>query len=190
MSVTLPEAPVVDIPLLDVPDGIPTIKECLDRLAALGTADKIADLLAESNIKGYQGNGFECAIARYIKREVSPGPEEHIGVGGMGVREIRELGDGFCQETLHRNPSAVSEFIRNFDDGRYPGLVEVPTRVQWQECFDAGKAFFAAEALIPIKVPVPVKPTLSDYSQAILDDYAAQPPVISVDEYAKAVLGS
>lgn len=189
MSVTLPEAPAVDFPLLDVPDGIPTIQECLDRLAALGTADKIAELLAESNIKGYQGNGFECAIARYIKREVSPGPREHIGVGGNGVREIRELGDGYCRETLHRNPSAVSEFIRNFDDGRYPGLVEVPTRSQWQECYDEGKAFFAAEALIPAKTPVPPTFSVDSYSQGILDAYAAQ-PLITPDDYAKAILAS
>jgi hypothetical protein len=84
----------------------------VDKLQTQGSADDVALFLENEQVVGLAGQAFECPVARYINRETG----RHVGVSAASIDNI------FLEET-----SAVSRFVRAFDAGRYPELIEGAT---------------------------------------------------------------
>jgi hypothetical protein len=86
------------------------------------TPDRIADRLAGYGVRGVPGKASECAIARYLSAVVAgPEPISRLAVyhGSVRIYWPRAL-----FPSVVRLPRAVSAFIRCFDLGSYPDLVD------------------------------------------------------------------
>jgi len=116
---------------------IPT-QEALQKLENLLTTAAIADELVSMGIKAKPRNGYECAIAYYLVETTG----RHVGVGlnmvidNDGNDELRGLvlvGTCALSSTMTAlidydrqilQMPQVAHFIREFDEGKYPKLVE------------------------------------------------------------------
>lgn len=92
-----------------------TIPEALDKLAAEGDADHIADFLRTHGHFGVWSADMAvsttCPIARYLHANGAPGARVYGATwGGDRVR-------GWL-------PEPISDFVNNFDLGHYPELIE------------------------------------------------------------------
>lgn len=106
------------------------IPEAIGRLEALPTTSAIADELVSMGIKGYQGIPHNCAIAVYVHE--TTGLWTGIGAQSIAIGggEPRYLGItayvGISPRGINCAAPKVAEFIREFDQGKYPKLfVEV-----------------------------------------------------------------
>lgn len=125
--------------------------EIESRLHALGRdANQVAKSLRKQGITGRRGDPFGCAIARWMQKNFegygSIGVGRSIGVGAWCV-------DLVTTEKTHlrvSTPPAVREFIRMFDGGLYPELVETPV-------YPIQPSFYKEmmKASAPISFPIP-----------------------------------
>jgi hypothetical protein len=90
----------------------PTPAEVIAKLGELD-ANGIARLLADEDIIGEPGASDESPEARYVRRETG----KCIRVQGTG-QWISEDGLAFSL------PASIVEFVKRFDSGRYPHLIE------------------------------------------------------------------
>src|SRR5688572_1981023 len=87
------------------------IKELYSELKELGdTPDKIAKSLYKLNITGVEDSAYFCPIANYIRNKH---PYSKITVCQYEISF-----NGF----LCKNKKVVKQFIKNFDEGKYPEL--------------------------------------------------------------------
>ena len=101
-------------------------KEVTDALEALpDDPDKIAILFRTIGIKGVMCKPGGCPIAKYIKGivpgflSVGPGDASFYPDGGNGLNYAGE------RALLHvTTPESIREFIANFDQEKYPDLLE------------------------------------------------------------------
>jgi hypothetical protein len=92
-------------------------KKLMTILKGLGTGkNKVAENLKAKKIKGLIGEAYLCPVARYIKRSF---PKASVGVGASFV--VMEFSDK--SEFEIDPPKAVGNFIREFDNNKYPELV-------------------------------------------------------------------
>lgn len=92
-------------------------EELLDKLATLGSADQIASFLEEQKIVGVPCRASGCAIANYLTRET--GLMASVGESGGRLFEpgVKEQIQWDCN-------GPIGEFIRAFDNGQYPNLID------------------------------------------------------------------
>lgn len=84
----------------------------LDELEKLGaTSGEVAAALFAKGCKGRRNKYYSCPVARYLKEET--GEEAMVG-GGMARR-----GDKSCYL-----PPPVETFVFEFDEGKYPELID------------------------------------------------------------------
>jgi hypothetical protein len=94
-------------------DLIATVTEALDKLAAHGSARKIANFLAAEQCAGHRNAGASCPVARYVTRNT--GRTVYVdGESWFG---------GFDDADVHPVPGNVSAFVDRFDKGWYPELI-------------------------------------------------------------------
>lgn len=92
------------------------LRTVADVVRPLGSdCNSIARSLQRLGIRGQMVDGYSCPLAKYLRANRYP---ESARVLTSGVYDIRS-GD-----TLGWFPATVCEFIRRFDDGLYPDLVE------------------------------------------------------------------
>jgi hypothetical protein len=96
-----------------------TLTEAVEKLAALGSPQQIADFFQAEGIHGLVGHAHSCPVARYVQQVtgagrvwVSPSREHNGGVGGVGNRYSCYL------------PRAVNDFALAFDNEEYRGLIQ------------------------------------------------------------------
>lgn len=103
-----------------------------DLLTALGaTPDAIADRLRALGIKGTPNNSSWCPIANYLIRHIED-PDAYVYDIAVSPGEIAlsiDYDAGHRYLYLRPNTSAAT-FIRRFDRGDYPHLIQTPTEVQ------------------------------------------------------------
>jgi hypothetical protein len=91
--------------------GRTSVLDVVNELRVLGSARKIADLLAEADIAGIKHVPQACPIAIYIEKrtgeQVSVG-EDHIFIGKVMVTA--------------NVYGPIHQFVREFDKGLYPEL--------------------------------------------------------------------
>lgn len=86
------------------------------------TADGVADNLAGLGVRGTPGDVTGCAIARYMQALVGAEPSvSEVMVSEHKLRVTRKWGRFPITVSL---PRAVTSFVREFDAGGYPQLVE------------------------------------------------------------------
>lgn len=114
----------------------PTVPELLDKLAALGSADQIALHFADLGILAQPCRAGHCAVAVYLQRATGIGSgdtadSEGLNVG-LGVASIwRDSMSGAAED--YPLPVVVSEFVGNFDNLDYPGLVDWSRTNEWRD---------------------------------------------------------
>jgi hypothetical protein len=90
------------------------MKDLLERLNSLGNhPDQVAAKLQAKGVKGRPHIGCDCALARYLASEY---PGHSFEVSNVQV-EIDGEGRAYL-------PSGCRLFIREFDQGGYPELVD------------------------------------------------------------------
>lgn len=91
-------------------------------VAGLGTTpDEIAETLAAEGLVGVRSTGNECPVARYVRK--------HFGAYGVSIVVAGEekffVGATVGGWVAERpTPVQVREFMQNFDQGRYPQLID------------------------------------------------------------------
>jgi hypothetical protein len=104
----------------------PTVPELLDKLVSHGDKRHIAAFFEQEGIKGIQSSQSSCAVAAYLYREAG----RAVSVTGRTIE--------WCEFTPHPDsilcdkvevctavtPPAVTSFIRAFDQGVFPELLE------------------------------------------------------------------
>jgi hypothetical protein len=95
---------------------------------SLGSSpDAVAANLVALHAHGIPSNSSECAIARYLRAIVGT----DMAVADLAVSD-RRVHVSRAQRHLPmtvRLPTAITKFIRAFDGGGYPELVEGPRRL-------------------------------------------------------------
>jgi hypothetical protein len=111
------------------------VRAALDRAAACGSQDEIAEFFRDRRILAVPGRCHSCVIARYLRHElpgleymaVLPDRESSCGIVQAYTRS------GFDRETEDWAllplwtlplPAVLNEFAISFDDSSYPFLVE------------------------------------------------------------------
>lgn len=90
--------------------------EVLAALAELGdTPDKVADSLKAQGIKGYCCDGTHCPVGKYLN-------------GKFPRKKLHASATHICDHTfgarLVQTPRAIAVFVRLFDEGKYPDLID------------------------------------------------------------------
>jgi hypothetical protein len=91
----------------------PRITDTVSMLCALGSADKIADHLANEGVKGNLDNADGCPLSIYLTDRV--GVHIHVSHYSLAVA----CPDGIVW--LH-SPVLFHAFVKAFDSGAYPQL--------------------------------------------------------------------
>lgn len=88
-------------------------------LGGFETADQVAERFAAAGVKATPGDPCDCAVARYVRLY-------------FGTAQVFNDNDGtdfvvYADDEVFYvdEEDPVGEFIRAFDDGRYPQLVSV-----------------------------------------------------------------
>lgn len=93
--------------------------------ASLGSSPAtVAANLVDLDVHGYPHNSGECAIARYLRAVVGT----DISVVDLAVsdRRVHVTRVGRHLPMTVRLPTPVTRFIRAFDGGCYPELIDTP----------------------------------------------------------------
>jgi hypothetical protein len=96
------------------------VEQCLRDLG--DTPAGVADRLGGLKVRGIPGRADECAVARYLKAVI--GSERSVKVVGVLERRVRISRRGMRPPVSVMLPAEVAEFVRGFDQGQFPVLVE------------------------------------------------------------------
>jgi hypothetical protein len=93
--------------------------ELIDRLTTcvgLMSSDEIADMLTKLGVKGRRGESCECPWARFLRILT----EEYWSVGQVAAYSVA----GSREELNVFLPFGVSRFVKRFDRGDFPNLID------------------------------------------------------------------
>lgn len=107
--------------MIEIVEAVPTAPsrtpaQVLANLGSLGSPEAIAAHLAHRGIRGRVSMLSDCPIARYLRAECGPLPDMLVGCAYL-------FGPG---GTSTAQPEPVREFIREFDEGHWPALIDAP----------------------------------------------------------------
>lgn len=85
-------------------------------------ADAVADRLVAEGIRGVQQDKYDCPVARYLQAVVGADPS--IWRLAVLYGRIRISQSPSSAPIYVRAPRALHAFVRAFDAGRYPDLVD------------------------------------------------------------------
>lgn len=100
------------------------VSDCLDQLGH--SPEQVAVRLEMYGVQGVPGRADDCPMARYVKAVI--GAEPTIGRIGVLEQRLRVTGRGLRLPFSVPLPPAVQAFVRDFDEGRYPTLVDADPR--------------------------------------------------------------
>jgi hypothetical protein len=90
---------------------------------SLGSSpDAVAANLEALQVHGYPGNSAECAVARFLRAVV--GTDRSVAEVAVSDRRVHVSRTERGLPMTVRLPTPVTKFIRAFDEGCYPELVE------------------------------------------------------------------
>lgn len=91
-----------------------------DKLAGLETAEDIADLFRDYDVKGVRSDSESCAITVWMTEQTGL----FIRTNNISVRAVDESGYRISQDRYQKLTKAMESFIHKFDFGFYPDLVK------------------------------------------------------------------
>lgn len=94
------------------------VAKALSRLASEGSSQAIAERLKFEGVKGAMNHRFDCPIANWVKKEAGYG----VAINGLDWRLVVSADVEVFSGARLMMPDAVFDFIRDFDEGRYPEL--------------------------------------------------------------------
>jgi hypothetical protein len=97
-----------------------SVRQHLDSLG--DSPGRISDRLRAEGVKGVPGESRNCALARYLQAVI--GAEQSVTSVSVFERSIRIRRPGFHPPTFVTLPKAASAFIRDFDTGSFPELID------------------------------------------------------------------
>jgi hypothetical protein len=83
---------------------------------------RIADRLGAEGVQGVPGVSNECALARYLQAVIAT--EQSVESVAVFERSLRIRRSGFHPPVFVILPNAASTFVRQFDTGIFPQLVD------------------------------------------------------------------
>jgi hypothetical protein len=106
--------------MFDLDGPVQDVTDALGKLAALGSPNQIADHLAERGIGGMQYRTRQCPVARYV--DATAGLQVNVINTVWSFPEVTHMASGY-----HPVPDVVTAFVRGFDNGDYPHLIQSAT---------------------------------------------------------------
>lgn len=100
--------------------------ECLDQLGH--SPEQVAARLEMYGVQGVPGRADDCPMARYLKAVI--GSEPCVGRIGVLEQRLQINRRGLRLPFSVSLPVAVQAFVRDFDEGRFPVLVDAQLRGQ------------------------------------------------------------
>lgn len=107
------------------------IADVIGKLEALGSSRQIADFLEEQGVKATMKHANSCAIARYVEGQVGVGVRVgHRSTQLKHPRESTTVTEGETtwhydyQQAEYLEGSPITDFVADFDAGKYPALVD------------------------------------------------------------------
>lgn len=105
-----------------------TVKEALTALDGKGNADAIAEYLTSIECVGTVNDPHSCPVAQYLYRAM-----DMPGMFEIGTESVTRLEPNFAHAVTFELPTAIQTFIVQFDDGRYPVLIDYgDTDDEWE----------------------------------------------------------
>ena len=86
------------------------------------TPEAVAGHLVAHGVSGLPGRAGDCAVARYLQAVI--GSETTVKRVMVMERTIRVRRTGWRLPLVVRLPGAVTSFVRSFDAGRFPDLIQ------------------------------------------------------------------
>ena len=108
-----------------------------DKLASLKSADEIANLMKDYNIKAVPGDSMACAITQWLHDQtgldIMTGAYVVKAIKFVNIKSPSGLNDGFVsyepvQDKVRSTTVAMQLFIQRFDKGYYPDLIGLKHR--------------------------------------------------------------
>ena len=104
----------------------------VDKLDGFETSQEIAQFLQSQGITARRRRPDSCAITQWIKQESdNENIQTYIERDWSGNREFGEIRDGnydvgfdAFHGAIYRTSEVVAQFIREFDNGQYPDLID------------------------------------------------------------------
>lgn len=102
------------------------ISDVITELAKMETADQVADFLRRKGITGFPTWPDQCPVANLFHAALQDVDFERRTPPIAGVGELiwHDFADMVSPRCSVRLPSAVVAFVREFDQGKYPDLIE------------------------------------------------------------------
>ena len=91
------------------------------RFRNVSTSDEVAEILRTAGIKGKRYELNACPLANLALHDI-PGVDVEVDDEGLAI-EVRATGMAF----RHNTTPAMKDFIRRFDLGEFPDLIEEET---------------------------------------------------------------
>ncbi len=101
------------------------IEKALTELYKLKSSKAIAAFLEKQKCKGIPSNAVSCPIANYINKKLD-NEEASIDSNRITIESY----DNYDTIVELDNSRAMAEFVNDFDDGKYPKLVEVGYEIE------------------------------------------------------------
>ena len=102
----------------------------VDKLNGFETSEEIADFLISQEIQAKPQKPESCAISKWVRQESGQVVCTYINKDYSTNTETGEIFEGDFIDTsskAHRMTETVGKFIREFDRGDYPELIEPGT---------------------------------------------------------------
>lgn len=104
--------------------GEPGLRHSIHQhIRSLGdTPADVARHLEDHGVSGLPGRAGDCAVARYL--QVVIGSETTVKQVVVMERTVRVRRTGWRPTLVLRLPRAITAFVRSFDAGQYPTLIQ------------------------------------------------------------------
>lgn len=98
-----------------------TVADEIDKLATQGTSQQIALFLERAKIKGSLGDGAICPLYHYLTPVINR-KRNAYHVGRHALRLYTTPVKNLARVFVMAHPLVVTEFINDFDRGKYPRI--------------------------------------------------------------------
>lgn len=105
---------------LNDPDLMLAIAPYVNKLAEMKSPEEIRDFLVSEGVKARLASGHQCAVAAYIR--AATGKTVSVSYGAVNCYEDDR------RMWLPLNSTVLSDFIWDFDGGKYPELLDEDSR--------------------------------------------------------------
>lgn len=116
----------------------------VEKLQSFETADDLADYFKQYGIKASPQKANACAISVFVEIETGEVGNIMTSTRELSLRETLIDDDGYEYEVSRaefQHSHAMAQFVRKFDSGKYPFLIEDNAQYDYEYNSDDGYCF-------------------------------------------------